>query len=63
MFKDIKETAFDEQTNTKISAGKKKSLDGLNIKMAMTERASELEDRPIELVQSEEQRGRMISKK
>lgn len=47
----------------KISAGKKKSLNGLNIKMAMTERASELEDRPIELVQSEEQRGRMTSKK
>lgn len=42
---------------------KKKSLDGLNIKMAITERASELEDRPIKLVQYEEQRGRMISKK
>lgn len=62
MFKDIKETAFDEQTNRKISA-EKKSLDGLNIKMSMTERASELEDRPVESVQSEEQRGRMTSKK
>lgn len=33
------------------SQQEKKSLDGLNIKMAMTERASELEDRPTEPVQ------------
>lgn len=42
---------------------KKDSLDGLNIKMSMTERASKLEDRSVEMIQSEEQRGRKISKK
>lgn len=55
MHQEVKENVFLMNEQEENLSKKESPVDGLNIKMAMTERISELEDWVIKIIQSEEQ--------
>lgn len=55
MHQEVKENVFLMNEQVENLSKKESPVDGLNIKMAMTERISELEDWVIKIIQSEEQ--------